>query len=53
MSLIRMSDAKNHLSPRCRSKIYLCEPVSQPDAIGYSVAEPGVIKVEPSKSAQA
>jgi hypothetical protein len=53
MSLIRKSDLKNHLSPRYRSKIHLCEPVSQPDAIGYSVAEPGIIKVDPSKSGQA
>jgi hypothetical protein len=48
MGLIKKSDQKNHLSLRYRSKIYLCEPVSQPDATGYSVAEPGVIKVEPS-----
>jgi hypothetical protein len=44
MSLIKKSDVKNHLSPQFRTKIFLCPPVSQPDATGYSVAEPGAIK---------
>jgi hypothetical protein len=39
MSLIGKSDVKNHLSPRFRTEIHLCNPVSQPDATGYSVAE--------------
>jgi hypothetical protein len=40
MSNIRQSDVKNHLSPRFRAKIHLCDPVSQPDATGFSGAEP-------------
>ena len=34
MSLVKQTDVKNHVSLRCRSKIHLCEPVSQPDATG-------------------
>jgi hypothetical protein len=48
MSLIKKSDVKNHLSPRYRTKILLCRPLSQPDATGYSVAEPAGIKANPS-----
>jgi hypothetical protein len=48
MSLIKKSDVKNHLSPRYRTKIHLCRPLSQPDATGYSVAEPDAIKTNPS-----
>ena len=47
MSLIKQSDVKNHLSPRYRTKIHLCQPVSQPDATGYSVAELGTIEANP------
>jgi hypothetical protein len=43
MSLIRQSDVKNHLSPRFRTKIHLCQPESQPDATGFSAAEPDAI----------
>ncbi len=43
MSLIKQSDVKNHLSPRFRTKIHLCQPESQPDATGFSVAEPDAI----------
>jgi len=52
MSQIRQSDVKNHLSPRFRTKIHLCDPASQPDATGYSVAEPDAIKTDPSTFAQ-
>jgi len=52
MSQIRQSDVKNHLSPRFRTTIHLCEPVSQPDATGYSVPEPDAIKANPSTFAQ-
>jgi hypothetical protein len=48
MSLIRQSDVKNHLSPRFRTKIHLCQPESQPDATGFSAAEPGAIETTPS-----
>lgn len=48
MSNIRQSDVKNHLSPRFRTKIHLCQPGSQPDATGYSVAEPDAIETNPS-----
>jgi len=47
MSLIKKSDAENHLSPQVCSKIHLCEPVSQPDATGYSVPETDAVKVDP------
>jgi len=48
MSLIEKNDVKNHLSPRFRTKIHLCEPESQPDATGCSVAEPNAIKANAS-----
>ncbi len=48
MSLIKKSDVKNHLSPRDLTKIHLCRPLSQPDATGYSVAEPDAINANPS-----
>ncbi|MGO8932350.1 MAG: hypothetical protein ACLPLZ_06370 [Terracidiphilus sp.] len=48
MSLIRQSDVKNHLSPRFRTKIHLCQPESQPDATGFSAAEPDTIASIPS-----
>ncbi|MGA2571049.1 MAG: hypothetical protein ABSF23_11070 [Terracidiphilus sp.] len=47
MSLIKKSDVKNHLSPRFRTKIHLC----QPDATGFSVAEPDAIKANPASFA--
>ncbi len=40
MSLVKKSDVKNHLSPRFRTKIHLSQPESQPDATGFSGAEP-------------
>jgi len=52
MSLIKQSDVKNHLSPQFRTKIHLCEPVSQPDATGYSEAEPDAITADPSHFAK-
>jgi hypothetical protein len=52
MSQIRQSDVKNNLSPRFHTKIHLCDPVSQPDATGYSVAEPNPIKAGPATFAQ-
>ena len=52
MSLIKKSDVKNHLSPRYRTKIHLCQPESQPDATGFSVAEPDAIKANPSSFAE-
>jgi len=48
MSLIRQSDVKNHLSPRFRTKIHLCQPESQPDATGFSAAELDAIETTPS-----
>jgi hypothetical protein len=52
MSLIKKSDVKNHLSPRFRTKIHLCEPESQPDATGYSVVEPNASKANASSFAE-
>jgi hypothetical protein len=51
MSLVKRSDVKNHLSPRFRTKIHLCEPVSQPDATGFSSAEPEPTSPQPAEFA--
>jgi hypothetical protein len=48
MSLIKQSDVKNHLSPRFRTKIHLRQPESQPDATGFSAAEPDAINATES-----
>lgn len=40
MSNIRKSDVKNHLSPRFRPKIHLCQPNSELDGGGSSLEEP-------------
>ena len=42
MSLNKQSDVKNHLSRHTRSQIHLIEPISQPDATGFSDVEPGL-----------
>jgi hypothetical protein len=42
MSIIKKSDVERH-----RRDINLCKPVSQPDATGFSVAEPDAIKPTP------
>jgi hypothetical protein len=47
MSQIRQSDVKNQLSPRFHTKIHLCDPVSQPDATGYSAPGADAIKATP------
>lgn len=52
MSLIKKSDVKNHLSPRHRTQIHLCQPESQPDATGFSGADSGAIKVDQSVFAE-
>ena len=41
MSPTKLSDVKNHLPPPFLTEIHLCQPESQPDATGCSVAEPG------------
>jgi hypothetical protein len=48
MSLVNKSEVKDHLSPRDSTKIHLCEPVSQPDATGFSGAESEAINTNPS-----
>jgi hypothetical protein len=48
MSLIKQSDVKNHLSPRFRTKIHLRQPESQPNATGFSAAEPDAINATES-----
>ena len=53
MSLIKKSDAKNHLHSPFLTKIHLCPPVSQPDATGYCVAEPDITQPNPSDFAEA
>jgi hypothetical protein len=52
MSLIKKGDVKNHLSPQFRTKIHLCQPESQPDATGYSVAEANAIETHASSFAE-
>jgi hypothetical protein len=52
MSLIKQSDVKNHLSPQFRTKIHLCPPESQPDATGFSAAEPDAIEANASGFAE-
>lgn len=52
MSLIKQSDVKNHLSPRYRTKIHLCPPVSQPDTTGFSAAESGAVWADSSDFAK-
>jgi len=43
MILIQQTDVKN-VSLRHRTEIYLSEPLTQPDATGFSAAEPKAIK---------
>ncbi len=52
MSLLKQTDVKNHLSPSFRTQIHLVPPVSQPDATGYSVAEPDTTKPNPLNLAE-
>ena len=40
MSNIKKTDVKNHLSPRFRTKLHLCQPQTQPDAPGFLGVEP-------------
>ncbi len=47
MSLVEKSDVKDHLSPDFRTKIHLCQPISQPDATGFSEEESDAIKDNP------
>ena len=48
MSLVKQTDVKNHLSPRYRSKIHLCDSVSQRDATSVSGAEADAFQADPS-----
>ena len=52
MSQIGQSDVTNYLSPRLRTKIHLCDPVSRPDSTGCSAPGPDAIKADPSAFAQ-
>ncbi len=52
MSVIKRSDVKNHLHSPFLTRIHLVQPESQPDATGYSVAEPETIKANPSGFAE-
>lgn len=40
MSNIRKSDVKNHLSPRFRTRLSLCQPTSESDAAGLAREKP-------------
>jgi hypothetical protein len=52
MSLVKRSDVKDHLSVRDSTKIHLCEPVSQPDATGFSGVEADASLANPSDFAK-
>lgn len=52
MSNIRQSDVKNHLSPRYRTQIHLCQPESLPDATGFSDQELPGAEPTPNDSMQ-
>ncbi|MGO8758642.1 MAG: hypothetical protein ACLQG3_11005 [Terracidiphilus sp.] len=43
---------KSHLHPPFLAKIHVVQPESQPDATGFSVAEPGAIQANPSTFAE-
>jgi len=49
MILARNSDVKNHLSAHWRAVKSPHLSVSQPDATGFSEAEPVAVKVDPSE----
>jgi hypothetical protein len=51
MSLIMKSDVKNHLSRRNHTGIHLFQPVSRPDATGFSGEETGSAAVNSQGSA--
>ena len=52
MSIINRTDVKNHMRPPFLSKIHLCPPgmppESQPDATGFSEAEPNAMNASQS-----
>ena len=51
MSPINRSDVKNHLHSPLETRIHLVQPESQPDATGFSGAEPDITKkADPSGS---
>jgi len=51
MSIIEKKDKESHLSQRHRRDIFLCEPLSQPDATGYSVVLPDAAGTNPPRFA--
>jgi len=52
MTIIEKRDVKNHLSLRHSKDIFLCESASQPDATGYSLAEPDAVSAKSSEFAK-
>ena len=48
MSITEKRGVKNHLSLRHSRDIYLCKPLSQPDATGHSLVKPDAITANPS-----
>src|SRR5208282_1984479 len=54
MSVFNKSDVKDHLHlpPRFYTKMHLYPPLSQPDATGFSVAEPDAIRAKSSDFAE-
>jgi hypothetical protein len=52
MSISNKNDLKIDLPPRLHRDLHLYEPASQPDATGYSVAEPDTISANASPFAR-
>ncbi len=52
MSFTKLSDVKGHLHPPFLTKTHFGQPESQPDATGFSGADPDTIKVNRSGNAE-
>ena len=47
MSIINRTDVKKHMQPPFLTKIHLCAPQTEPDATGFSEAEPDAMNAQP------
>ena len=48
MSIINRTDVKKHMQPPFLTKIHLCAPETEPDATGFSEAEPDAMNAQPA-----
>ncbi len=48
MSIINRTDVKKHMQPPFLTKIHLCAPQTEPDATGFSEAEPDAMNAQPA-----